>query len=132
MQKLVVRGTAIGLWGLVVGYLTTFNAWLPWAIALFVTCWAVYYALRPISVRTGAVQLATIWIGGTLFYAAEPTGMIGSTTISAAAGASLLYGTWFFVSWMTPVALMAYFAADWQSRKETQARLRAERDRSAH
>ncbi|NHB85373.1 hypothetical protein G7085_14125 [Tessaracoccus sp. HDW20] len=59
-----------------------------WAVALVVACWAVYYAVRPITWRTAAVQLASVWVGLTPVVAAADGVAPDSTTWSAFGAAS--------------------------------------------
>ncbi len=111
MRDRIATGVGIGIWGLGIGVFTT--AWVssPWPVIAVVLAWAVYYAVRPLTVNAALVQYATV-------LAAVLLGMvIGLLRDSEAVGLAVwqvllfafLFGTLCFAAWMAPVGLIASF-----------------------
>lgn len=102
------------MWVPATGFTAGFT-WSTLAMALFTTYWGVYYALRPITWRTAGIQLVSVWVFTALLSLLSHQ----ATSLEESFVVSILYRTGYFITWMAPVALMAYFFVDWRARKET-------------
>ncbi|AQP52242.1 hypothetical protein BW733_16860 [Tessaracoccus flavescens] len=119
MLKGIARGGGIALWGLLMWVPATgFTAGFTWstlAMLLFTSCWGIYYALRPITWRTAGLQLVSVWVFTALLSLLSHQ----AASLEEALVVSILYRTGYLVTWMAPVALMAYMLVDWRARKAT-------------
>ncbi|HMS35530.1 MAG TPA: hypothetical protein PKA93_00080 [Arachnia sp.] len=113
MRDRIAAGVGIGVWGLGIGVFFTSWTTLVWLTVLVVVSWAVYYAVRPLTLNAALVQYATVL--GTLLIALIVFGVLLSGSL-ASVGAflhvlilTLFLGTVFFLVWMLPVALIASF-----------------------
>ncbi|MDO5676712.1 MAG: hypothetical protein Q4G35_04290 [Propionibacteriaceae bacterium] len=80
-----------------------------WPLAVAAFLWAVYYALRPLTLRSLVIQFVTVWLVMVVMFFTTWSDLAGSLVIHL--GAALLFAVGFFALWMVPVGLAASFLA---------------------
>lgn len=97
----ILRGVAIGAWGIVSAVPTV--GWYAWPVIALCVVWGVIYAIRPPSLSLALAQAGCTYVAVAfrieLLYQPSWGGLLWS----------LVFGTLFFALWMTPVGIISSY-----------------------